>query len=74
MRSIEERLQSKQVAKVEKLTRKQEHLRMHSELVHSKMQAVREMAATINNEVIQRDLLKMHTILKNRVITTTTTI
>ena len=67
LKIIEEKLKRKQEAKLDKLLKKQENLKMHSELVQSKMQAVKELSTSLNHEVIQKDLQKMQQNLKNRV-------
>jgi len=63
---IEEDLQRKELSKQEKLARKLEELRLHSEQVQVKHLTVKEQLALPNTEVLRRDLEKMNRSVKNR--------
>lgn len=67
LRIIEDKLQQKERQKVEKIIKRQEDLKLHSEIVNYKHHQVREMSQTLNTELIQKDLQKMSKTIKNRV-------
>eukprot|EP00347_Sterkiella_histriomuscorum_P010768 403374992 len=68
LKVIEEKLNEKERQKQDRLQKKQEDLKIHAEIVTTKLQMVKELSSTINHEVLQRDLEKMSKTVKNREI------